>query len=317
MTVAEVLAVGMQSEAPSSIRDSCHGTPHIARRIRVTGRTGGGVTRTADNGALQQIEDGVSGLFVPHQDPAACAAAILRLVRSPALRARLGAALRGKVAATYAVEAVVPQWRAIFEAVLSEVAPAPPPRLFRSFLQGGWECSTHRLPGGRRLDVVAGNGHDANARSDYSQLGSLGIATLRDGLRWHRIDRRRGWYDFSSWTPMLRAAEAEGAEVIWDLLHYGWPDDLDIWTPGFVDRFAAFARAVARHSARRRTRCRSGARSTRSRSWRGRAETPPISTPSRGAAASSSRSSWRVPRLLRCTNCSRPIRARVSFTANH
>ena len=46
---------------------------------------------------------------------------------------------------------------------------------------------------------------------------------------------------------MLRAAEAEGAEVIWDLLHYGWPDDLDIWTPGFVDRFAAFARAAAAH----------------------------------------------------------------------
>ena len=45
---------------------------------------------------------------------------------------------------------------------------------------------------------------------------------------------------------LAAAAEAEGAEVIWDLLHYGWPDDLDIWTPGFVDRFAAFARAAAR-----------------------------------------------------------------------
>ena len=34
--------------------------------------------------------------------------------------------------------------------------------------------------------------------------------------------------------------------MIWDLLHYGWPDDIDIWTPAFVDRFAAFAAAAAR-----------------------------------------------------------------------
>ena len=220
------------------------GMPHV---IAEAGAAGLPVVATADNGAQQQIEDGVSGLFVPHEDPAACTAAILRLVRAPTLRARLGAALRKTVAASYAAEAVVPQWRALFEGVVGEVAPAPPPRLFRSFLQGGWECSTHRLRGGHRLDILAGTGHDVNAAADYRQLGSLGIATVRDGLRWHRIDLRLGWYDFSSWTPMLRAAEAEGAQVIWDLLHYGWPDDLDIWTPGFVDRFAAFARAAAAH----------------------------------------------------------------------
>ena len=219
------------------------GMPHV---IAEAGAAGLPVVATADNGALQQIEDGVSGLFVPHESPAAAAAAILRLIRAPALRVRLGEALRTKVAA-FAAEVVVPQWRALFEAVLGEVAPAPPPRLFRSFLQGGWECSTHRLPGGRRLDIVAGTGHDVNAASDYRQLGSLGIATMRDGLRWHLIDRGNGRHDFASWTPMLRAAEAEGAEVIWDLLHYGWPDDLDIWCPAFVDRFAAFARAAAAH----------------------------------------------------------------------
>ena len=75
---------------------------------------------------------------------------------------------------------------------------------------------------------------------------------MRDGLRWHRIERRPGAFDFSSWTPMLAAAEATGAQVIWDLLHYGWPDDLDIWSPAFVDRFAAFARAAARAPPRRR-----------------------------------------------------------------
>jgi beta-glucosidase/6-phospho-beta-glucosidase/beta-galactosidase len=34
--------------------------------------------------------------------------------------------------------------------------------------------------------------------------------------------------------------------VIWDLCHWGWPDDLDIWSPAFIDRLARFAGAAAR-----------------------------------------------------------------------
>jgi beta-glucosidase/6-phospho-beta-glucosidase/beta-galactosidase len=34
-------------------------------------------------------------------------------------------------------------------------------------------------------------------------------------------------------------------QVIWDLCHYGWPDDLDIFKPEFIDRFARFAKASA------------------------------------------------------------------------
>jgi hypothetical protein len=64
-------------------------------------------------------------------------------------------------------------------------------------------------------------------------------------LRWHLIDRGIG-YDWSSWIPMLKAARDEGIQVIWDLCHYGWPDDLDIFSPAFVDRFACFAREAAR-----------------------------------------------------------------------
>jgi hypothetical protein len=45
---------------------------------------------------------------------------------------------------------------------------------------------------------------------------------------------------------MVRAARDAGVQVIWDLCHYGWPDDLDVFRPEFVDRFADFARAVAR-----------------------------------------------------------------------
>jgi hypothetical protein len=72
----------------------------------------------------------------------------------------------------------------------------------------------------------------------------VGIRTARDGLRWHLIDRG-GAYDFSSFEPMLGAALAEGVQVIWDLCHYGYPDDVDLLKPEFVDRFARFCRAAA------------------------------------------------------------------------
>ena len=68
---------------------------------------------------------------------------------------------------------------------------------------------------------------------------------LRDGLRWHLIEQKPGRYDWSSCLPQLRAAQATGTQVIWDLCHYGWPDDLDLWSPAFVERFARFARAAA------------------------------------------------------------------------
>ncbi len=45
----------------------------------------------------------------------------------------------------------------------------------------------------------------------------------------------------------LSAARDLGVEVIWDLLHYGWPDHIDIWSPNFAERFADFAVAAARH----------------------------------------------------------------------
>lgn len=119
------------------------------------------------------------------------------------------------------------------------------PHLFESFFQGGFESSTHRRSDGRRLDLLASTGHDRFAGRDYAALAGHGLRTVRDGLRWHLIERAPGRYDWSSVLPMLQAAQAQGTQVIWDLCHYGWPDDLDIWQPVFVQRFARFAAAFA------------------------------------------------------------------------
>jgi len=112
---------------------------------------------------------------------------------------------------------------------------------FRSFIIGGFECSTHRLPTGKRLDLLHSTRHDELAASDYRLLQRYGILTARDGLRWHLIERSAGRFDFSSAVGMLQAARDTGMQVIWDLWHYGWPDDIDIFSAAFVDRFAAFA----------------------------------------------------------------------------
>ena len=118
--------------------------------------------------------------------------------------------------------------------------------LFQSFLQGGFEASSHRRRDGQQLDVLAATRHDLAAEQDYKLLRQAGLHTARDALRWHLIEASPGRYNWSSFLPMLRAARQAGIQVIWDLCHYGLPHDLDIWSPAFVDRFAAFAGAAAR-----------------------------------------------------------------------
>ncbi|MEE4307735.1 family 1 glycosylhydrolase [Pseudomonas alliivorans] len=119
------------------------------------------------------------------------------------------------------------------------------PGLFKSFFMGGFECSTHRRRDGKRLDLLYSTGHAQWPGKDFAAMENCAIRTVRSGLRWHLIETRPGVYDWGSLLPMLRAARAQGTQVIWDLCHYGYPDDVDIWQPQFVERFARFATAAA------------------------------------------------------------------------
>ena len=125
---------------------------------------------------------------------------------------------------------------------------------FASFFQAGFECSSHRRRDGVRLDLIRATSHDRHVRNDYRQCRELGLLTLRDGLRWHLIETSPGRYDWSSWLPMLEAAEEFGLQIIWDLFHYGSPDHVDQASDDFPQRFADFAVAAleARESVTRR-----------------------------------------------------------------
>lgn len=117
-------------------------------------------------------------------------------------------------------------------------------RYFDGFFQAGFECSSHRRKDGVRLDLIRATSHDKHVLDDYSVCAALGFRTVRDGLRWHLIEKSSGRYDWSSWLPALEAAERVGIKVIWDLFHYGSPDHVDQGDAGFPDRFTEFAIAA-------------------------------------------------------------------------
>ncbi len=119
--------------------------------------------------------------------------------------------------------------------------------LFRSFWMAGFESACHINRMGRRLDMIAETQHDRFVDEDYARLLPFSIRSVRDTVRWHLVERSPGHYDFSSMDPQIEAARRHGTQVIWDLCHYGWPLDLDLFSPAFIDRFARFSRAVTAH----------------------------------------------------------------------
>ena len=121
------------------------------------------------------------------------------------------------------------------------------PGIFPTYFLSGFECSTFDWKDQGRRDLVAETRHREHAREDYDILRSLGIAVSREGIPWPFVDRGDGNYDFSPVDPLLDAMNACRIVPIWDLCHYGYPDDLDPFDADFVDRFARYCRAAAEY----------------------------------------------------------------------
>jgi beta-glucosidase/6-phospho-beta-glucosidase/beta-galactosidase len=124
------------------------------------------------------------------------------------------------------------------------VPPARAP-VFDSFFFAGFEGTATRNAGRQWIDQVSATGHDRHADADYRRLREAGLLAARECMRWPLIDRR-GRLDFSSVRPFLEAARRHRIEVVWDLFHYGYPEDLDPFSDDFVQRFAAYCGAAAR-----------------------------------------------------------------------
>lgn len=117
--------------------------------------------------------------------------------------------------------------------------------LFEGVFLGGFECACHRLADGRRLDVLAATRHDELVAEDYVRLRKVGMTACRDGLPWPLVERA-GRFDFSRFAPMVRAARRHGIDVVWDLMRFGWPDDVDPFSAAFPVRFGRYASTFAR-----------------------------------------------------------------------
>jgi hypothetical protein len=116
--------------------------------------------------------------------------------------------------------------------------------MFRSFFLAGFECATGYNMHGEWIDQIAATEHDVHVDADYDRLAEVGIHAVREAIRWPLVDRH-GRFDFSSVEPFIAAAQRHDADVIWDLFHYGYPDELDPFTEEFADRFSAYCGAAA------------------------------------------------------------------------
>ncbi len=116
--------------------------------------------------------------------------------------------------------------------------------LFGSLFLGGFECSTHITLEGRRLNLIAATQHDARAKADYNLCRAMGIRAVRESALWPFNDHA-GALNLDGVCCLAVLGRECGLTQIWDLMHYGYPDDLDPFSTEFTRRFAAFARAVA------------------------------------------------------------------------
>ena len=124
------------------------------------------------------------------------------------------------------------------------------PGIFPTFFLSGFECSTFLWKDQGRRDLVAETQHDKHVREDYRILNELGIAAAREGIPWALIDKN-GTCDFSRLDPMIAAMNESQIMPIWDLCHYGYPEDIDPFTDDFTNRFADYCRAAAEYVVKR------------------------------------------------------------------
>lgn len=114
---------------------------------------------------------------------------------------------------------------------------------FKSFWMGGFECSDQLNAFGNRVDFLHLTHHLEKIDDDYAQLAAFNIHTVREGIRWSQVERAPYQYDFNTVKLMLQKGREYGIQQIWDICHFGYPDDLTPLHPHFTGRFVGICRA--------------------------------------------------------------------------
>ena len=117
---------------------------------------------------------------------------------------------------------------------------------FHSFWMGGYECTDQLNAFGNRVDFLHITGHLERLDKDYEDLSLFNIKTVREGIRWSVVEKQPHQYDWSTVATMMEAAKKHDIQQIWDICHFGFPDDLTPLHPHFAGRFADVCRAFVR-----------------------------------------------------------------------
>ncbi|TLV04097.1 amine oxidase [Dyadobacter luticola] len=116
----------------------------------------------------------------------------------------------------------------------------------------GFECADQLNAFGDRVDLLTETAHIELIREDYERISALGIKTVREGIRWSVVEPKPYQYDFKEVIEMIVAAKDLGIQQLWDVCHFGFPDDLTPFHPKFHSRFVslclAFLECYTRHN---------------------------------------------------------------------
>ncbi len=117
---------------------------------------------------------------------------------------------------------------------------------FDSFWMAGFECADMLNAFGNRVDFLNTTGHLDLLEEDYDNLDLFKIKTVREGIRWAHIEKKPYEYDWSTVSIMIQCGMQKGIQQVWDMCHFGFPDDLTPLHPLFARRFAALCKAFVR-----------------------------------------------------------------------
>ncbi len=114
---------------------------------------------------------------------------------------------------------------------------------FKSFWMGGFECTDKLNAFGDRVDLVNTTQHLQHCNADYANLDMFNIKTVREGIRWSQVEKAPYEYDWTDVEILIRHGREQNLQQVWDICHFGFPDDLTPLHPLFSRRFAALCTA--------------------------------------------------------------------------
>ncbi len=103
----------------------------------------------------------------------------------------------------------------------------------------GYECSDQLNCFGSRVDLLKTSGHMALVEQDYWDIAAYNIKTVREGIRWSMVEKVPYQYDWTDVIKLFEASKKTGTQQVWDICHFGFPDDLTPLHPMFARRLTA------------------------------------------------------------------------------